>query len=166
MAEANVTLYYSYTTHGFYNSIIHTGDKLPDDVIVITEDEHKALFDGQSKGLTITRPDPSGNGKPILVDNRQTPEQMLLFKMRMFRDTLLRITVDKMTAIRLTTITSDEQSQVMAYRESLLNVPQQSGFPDTITWPTVPACLVTPQVTALMSEIANTNINTVSTYTL
>ena len=40
--------------------------------------------------------------------------------------------------LRWAALSSNEQTAWATYRTALLDVPQQSGFPDTITWPTAP----------------------------
>ena len=40
--------------------------------------------------------------------------------------------------LRWAALSSNEQTAWATYRTALLDVPQQSGFPDTITWPTKP----------------------------
>ena len=41
-------------------------------------------------------------------------------------------------ALRWADLTSTKQAEWSAYRQKLLDVPQQSGFPHDITWPTAP----------------------------
>ena len=59
---------------------------------------------------------------------------------RLQRDVFLENEVDKVVSNSLlwADLTSDEQNAWKQYRTDLLNVPQQSGFPHTITWPTKP----------------------------
>ena len=57
-------MFYSKTTGGFYAREIH-GDNIPDDAVEITEAEHAALIEGQSKGQRIAA---DANGRPILQD--------------------------------------------------------------------------------------------------
>jgi hypothetical protein len=42
-------------------------------------------------------------------------------------------------ALRWGALTPEQQAEWAAYRQDLLDVPQQSGFPDNVTWPTMPA---------------------------
>ena len=58
-----MTLYYSKTTNGFYDSEI--GGILPDDAIEITKDTHISMMDGQRIGKVIHG---MVNGHPELVD--------------------------------------------------------------------------------------------------
>jgi hypothetical protein len=40
--------------------------------------------------------------------------------------------------LRWADLTAEKQTEWSTYRTDLLNVPQQSGFPNTVTWPTKP----------------------------
>lgn len=59
------------------------------------------------------------------------------------RDVKLRLEVDPVVSnpLRWADLSSEEQTEVAAYRTALLDVPQQPGFPHNVTWPTMPACL-------------------------
>jgi hypothetical protein len=41
-------------------------------------------------------------------------------------------------ALRWASLSAEQQSEWAAYRQALLDIPQQAGFPDTVTWPTEP----------------------------
>ena len=41
-------------------------------------------------------------------------------------------------ALRWADLTSDIQAEWATYRQALLDVPQQAGFPQTVTWPVQP----------------------------
>jgi hypothetical protein len=60
-------------------------------------------------------------------------------QVRSQRDQLL-LDVDAFVGnpLRWAALSSNEQTAWATYRTALLDVPQQSGFPDTITWPTAP----------------------------
>ena len=59
------------------------------------------------------------------------------------RDIKLQLEVDPVVSnpLRWADLSSEEQTEVAAYRTALLDVPQQPGFPSTVSWPTPPACL-------------------------
>jgi hypothetical protein len=57
------------------------------------------------------------------------------------RDQLLRDNVDTMNPIRYASLTDEQKSEIATYRQALLNVPQQVGFPTVIEWPTKPSWL-------------------------
>ena len=77
-----------------------------------------------------------------VVVNRDLPEQSppTSDEVRSIRNNKLRSEVDVIAsnALRWADLTSDEQTAWATYRTALLDVPQQSGFPSTITWPTAP----------------------------
>jgi len=54
------------------------------------------------------------------------------------RDKYLTLNVDKYNAVRWLALTQSQQEFIIAYRQALLDVPQQSGFPDDIVWPQHP----------------------------
>lgn len=53
------------------------------------------------------------------------------------RDMLLITEVDPVAgnALRWAALTADQQQVLADYRQALLDVPQQAGFPNDITWP-------------------------------
>ena len=57
------------------------------------------------------------------------------------RDHILVTVVDPLVSnpLRWSDLTSDKQTEWSQYRTNLLNVPQQAGFPNSITWPTEPS---------------------------
>lgn len=57
------------------------------------------------------------------------------------RDRQLRQNVDPMVSnsLRWNDLTDEQRTMWQEYRTGLLNVPQQSGFPQNIDWPTIPA---------------------------
>jgi hypothetical protein len=59
---------------------------------------------------------------------------------RVKRNSMLK-SVDKVNPIWYTSLTAQQQTDLQTFRTALLNVPQQSGFPTTITWPTKPSWL-------------------------
>lgn len=54
------------------------------------------------------------------------------------RDSFLVLYVDKFNGPRWNALSEEKKLEWSNYRQALLDVPQQSGFPYTITWPTVP----------------------------
>ena len=57
------------------------------------------------------------------------------------RDNILATVVDPLVSnpLRWADLTSDKQTEWATYRTDLLAVPQQSGFPHNVTWPTKPS---------------------------
>ena len=62
----------------------------------------------------------------------------LAAQVRSERDLLLSV-VDVVVSnpLRWASLASDKQTEWAAYRQALLDVPQQSGFPGTVSWPPV-----------------------------
>lgn len=59
---------------------------------------------------------------------------------RTLRNKLLH-TVDNISPVRYSTLSDQQKSDVVAYRQALLDVPQQQGFPTGIMWPSKPEWL-------------------------
>jgi len=57
------------------------------------------------------------------------------------RDNILATVVDPMVSnpLRWADLSSDKQTEWSQYRTDLLNIPQQAGFPNSITWPDEPS---------------------------
>jgi hypothetical protein len=49
--------------------------------------------------------------------------------------------VDCVNPIRYAGLTAEQQQELIAYRQALLDVPQQTGFPTAVSWPAKPAWL-------------------------
>jgi len=49
--------------------------------------------------------------------------------------------IDSVNPIWYASLTADQQQELATYRTALLNVPQQTGFPTEIEWPTKPTWL-------------------------
>lgn len=78
------------------------------------------------------------NGTWVLdVDRRRDAD---IVEFRSLRNFKLKTEVDPIAgnALRWAELTSEKQNEWSQYRTDLLNVPQQSGFPSTISWPTKP----------------------------
>jgi len=60
---------------------------------------------------------------------------------RIQRDDLLHLEVDPMASnpLRWNSLTDAQRTAWTQYRTDLLNVPQQTGFPHNLTWPTKPS---------------------------
>lgn len=54
------------------------------------------------------------------------------------RDELLRIQIDTINAVRWAAMDEAQRTAWTAYRQALLDVPQQAGFPFDVSWPIKP----------------------------
>lgn len=123
-----MAIYFSKSADGFYNSDIVPEDKIPNDKIHITEQEHTDLMIGQEAGMEIYADDAGKPNLRVRVQPTMTAEDA-----RQKREALL--------------IDSDwtqmpdapvDKAAWATYRQALRDVPSQSGFPDAIVWPTKP----------------------------
>lgn len=56
------------------------------------------------------------------------------------RNGLLSV-LDRVNPVWYDTLTTEQQTELAAYRQALLDVPQQAGFPESVTWPQQPTWL-------------------------
>ena len=68
------------------------------------------------------------------------PQPITEEQVRSIRDSLLLLEFDpvRCNPLRWYALTDDQQTLWLDYRTALLNVPQQPGFPQNVTWPTKP----------------------------
>lgn len=125
-------MYYSKQTNGFYDRSIH-GDNIPHDAVEITDEEHRALIDGQSTGKRIVADE---NGRPILADPPAPTLEQLAEQARSERDSLLAET--DYLVMPDYPIDPDLLASVRVYRQALRDITDQAGFPETIEWPVKP----------------------------
>lgn len=75
---------------------------------------------------------------------RPLPENFVPFSreqgMRNLRNTMLA-SVDMVNPVWYNNLTQQQQTELAAYRQALLDVPQQSTFPDIVVWPEKPQWL-------------------------
>jgi len=74
----------------------------------------------------------------MLLDSAKIELETLEKQARARRDALLKETVDSLNPMRWEAMTQLQKDALRAYRQALLDVPQQDGFPTSITWPTQP----------------------------
>jgi hypothetical protein len=83
------------------------------------------------------------NFSPYVAPTQEELDAIAASQVRYARDQLLVSEVDPVVSnpLRWADLSEQEQADVSAYRLALLDVPQQQGFPHTVSWPTPPACL-------------------------
>ena len=79
------------------------------------------------------------NGVPV-AETPQLDLDALAITQRQQRDQLLS-QVDRVNPIWYGSLTNQQQSELAQYRQCLLDVPQQPGWPESVTWPRVPTWL-------------------------
>lgn len=116
---------------GFFNDEDHA--VIPEGAVEITVEERDAALEEQARG------------KILCVENGKIVPRMYTelawasaAAVRATRDSLLVKHVDRFNAIRFESLNGAKQKAWIEYRQALLNVPQQEGFPFDISWPTPP----------------------------
>ena len=74
----------------------------------------------------------------MLVDLEKIETERITRDARARRDTLLKEVVDSVNPMRWEALTDIQKDAWRAYRQALLDVPQQEGFPTNIVWPEAP----------------------------
>ena len=74
----------------------------------------------------------------MLLDSAQIEADRLTREARARRDTLLKETVDSVNPMRWEAMSDEQKDAWRVYRQALLDVPQQEGFPTNIIWPNMP----------------------------
>jgi len=74
----------------------------------------------------------------MLLDLEAIEMERLTREARARRDSLLKETVDSVNPMRWESLTDEQKDAWRAYRQALLDVPQQEGFPTNIVWPEAP----------------------------
>ena len=64
--------------------------------------------------------------------------EMIAINKRNIRNVELKRHVDTLNPIRWNAMTQEQQQAWIDYRQALLDVPEQSGWPTVITWPVKP----------------------------
>ena len=83
------------------------------------------------------------NFSAYVAPTQEELDAIAAVNIRAERDRRLVSEVDPVVSnpLRWTDLSEQEQADVSAYRLALLDVPSQSGFPSTVSWPTKPSCL-------------------------
>lgn len=66
-------------------------------------------------------------------------DQAQAFKVRLERNNKLETEVDPivMNSLRWASMTKEQRKKISDYRKSLLDIPQQAGFPHHVVWPSL-----------------------------
>jgi len=130
-------LAFSPATGGFYRSDFH--DEFPADAVEITAAEHEALLQAQMEGKRI---EAGPDGRPVAADRPPPSAADLAAAARVQRDRLLAAC--DWTQVPDSPLDAAAKAEWASYRQALRDVPEQPGFPSTVTWPEPPASLSPP----------------------
>ena len=75
--------------------------------------------------------------KPYVPPTQEELDELKAIEVRRWRDILLQEQVDSyvMNFMRWDEQPEEKQNKIRDYRQKLLDVPQQEGFPHNVTWP-------------------------------
>lgn len=113
---------------GWYEDEIH--DVIPTPNVQVAEDVWQHAINSSHNTII--------DGVTSWVDHRTDAQKA--DSVRAMRDELLVREVDPLVTnpLRWGAMTSSEQQMWVNYRQALLDVPQQPGFPSSISWPSKP----------------------------
>lgn len=103
----------------------------------------RAGYDAEYLEEGFVRVEESLTDELSLLGKMYTPENGITESegsIRNKRDSILIAEVDPLVTnpLRWNALTDAKQAEWTQYRTDLLNIPDQSGFPNTVTWPTKP----------------------------
>lgn len=135
--------FYSQSTGCSYLSGLHA--TMPSDVVPITEERFLSVIGNPEHGK-IRSHDP--DGLPILIDPLPPTTEELAVIARDWRDREISTTQwlvdrnrDQVAAGILLTLSSDQYSELMVFRQALRDWPMSEGFPGEESKPVAPAWL-------------------------
>lgn len=117
---------------GWYTDDIH--ETIPEPNIEVAKEQWELAT---SSGHNFVAAD----GSSSFMDTRTTEELALDARLR--REGALEFEVDPFVSnpLRWESLSEAEQAEVRTYRQALLDVTDQSGFPSNISWPSKPSVL-------------------------
>ncbi|MCA8205559.1 phage tail assembly chaperone [Burkholderia sp. AU33545] len=125
----------------FYDDALHSKKAIPAGAIQISDDEHRALLEGQSHGKCMAL---CVRGRPAFADHPPPPIEERIEVAKNKRNRLLEQT-DGMVARHRdqveegieTTLTEAQYRTLLAYRRELRDMTRMKGFPE-VQWPAFP----------------------------
>jgi len=81
------------------------------------------------------------NTLPYVYPTQEELDAIQANLIRETRDNILTGTIDPLVSnpLRWGELNAEKQAEWIAYRRALLDVPQQTGFPNQVVWPTKPS---------------------------
>lgn len=116
--------------------ILNSQTKIVENVIIIQENPED--FIPYKEGIELAPQSDGEIGWTWNGNGWDIPSRPLSEVERERRDKYLHIHIDVMNGVRWNSLTEQQKNDLTAYRQALLDVPQQPGFPTTINWPVPP----------------------------
>lgn len=124
-------LFVNNVLHSRYDSDIN-GDQIPPKAIEVSDELFFETINDQDGVWSLVK------GKIKKLPFPEPTEEELASQVRAQRDLLLRTDVDSINPVRWQSMSKDQQKAWVSYRQDLLNVTNQKGFPKKVTWPVAP----------------------------
>ena len=117
---------------GYYTKEIHK--TIPEPNIELTIDQWQNALNNNHNKI-------NSDGTSESIDVRTTEQKA--YSIRKKRNNILTEDVDPFVTnpLRWARLSSSQQTEVETYRQNLLDIPSQSSFPESVTWPTKPDVL-------------------------
>ena len=80
-----------------------------------------------------------GQVMPVTCSIQSENEDLQLINRQVRNNFLLKI--DQVNPIWYNSLTQQQQQELATYRQALLDIPQQAGFPESVEWPAKPEWL-------------------------
>lgn len=133
-----MTIFYSATQGGFYDSKIHRSlfsvDGRPigiiSNAVQISSEEHARLLDGNSAGKAITS---AKNGYPTLTDPELSEEE-LWESVRIERD----VQLNESDYTQMPDYELNNKNEWASYRQQLRDITKLFSDPGNVIWPKIP----------------------------
>tara|TARA_R110000782_G_scaffold205207_1_gene293526 strand:+ start:1731 stop:2135 length:405 start_codon:yes stop_codon:yes gene_type:complete len=124
-------------------STVVTADGLLECNLPNINPETQAPFSSESEVITFVNTKVFAN--PNYFSRKRSDEEKAQIaynyaavEVRGKREQLLKESVDIINAVRWASMTEEQQGVLATYRQALLDITAQEGFPNDITWPTQP----------------------------
>lgn len=117
---------------GWYNEEIH--DTIPTPCIEVSQEQWQYAIDNGHNKINL-------DGTSEFIDTRTIEEKGS--SERKIRNQILETKVDPIVSnpFRWDSLSESDQTEVIIYRQALLDLPQQESFPEDLVWPSVPTVL-------------------------
>lgn len=139
-----MTIFYSPSERGFFDSALNSKKQIPSDAIGVSEPQRRDLIAGISRGLLAQV---SENGSLELVEPPIDPQAVALAE-RAWRDGVLTSAAwlrdrhrDQLEIGAPTTLTAEQFEELLVYMQALRDWPQSPEFPDSTHRPIAPTWL-------------------------
>lgn len=136
---------YSFSTNGFYRSDYHEEASIPDDAVIVSDEERCVLIAAQRVGKVIVR---DGDGRPILSEPPGPTVGELVALERCWRDSVMLVAAglrdrhrDQVELELSTTLLNEQYSELLGYIQALRTWPQSPDFPQVEHRPVAPPWL-------------------------